>query len=144
MSLLQSQTAMEFSQKNIEDEEKDSDVDQTSGWTDALDVTSSLLSLDAGLIQTIQPASTSEASSRGSGTRAFGSSRLCGYCRILQRLVSHLCLCIIRSFARIAKVFLCGSQHSGRRIHAWHRQDEAIGTAKAKKEKWITRATFIP
>jgi len=39
----------EFSQKNVGDEEKDSDVDQTSGWSDALDVTSSLLSMDVGL-----------------------------------------------------------------------------------------------
>ncbi len=51
---------MEFSQKNIGDNEHDSNVDQASGWTDALDVTSSLLSLDAGLIQTIQPSVPSE------------------------------------------------------------------------------------
>ena len=41
---------MEFSQKNVGDEEKDSDMDQTSGWSDALDVTASLLHLDVGLI----------------------------------------------------------------------------------------------
>lgn len=41
---------MEFSQKNIGDEETDSDVDQASGWSDALDVSSSLLHLDVGLI----------------------------------------------------------------------------------------------
>ena len=40
----------EFGQKNVGDEEKDSDVDQTSGWSDTLDITSSLLTLDVGLI----------------------------------------------------------------------------------------------
>ncbi|HSM70302.1 MAG TPA: SdrD B-like domain-containing protein [Anaerolineales bacterium] len=42
----------EFSQKNVGDDDKDSDVDPASGWSDALDVTSSLLDLDLGLIQT--------------------------------------------------------------------------------------------
>ena len=41
---------MEFSRKNAGDEESDSDVDQATGWTDALDVTSSLLDADAGLV----------------------------------------------------------------------------------------------
>jgi hypothetical protein len=41
---------LEFTQKNIGDEIQDSDADQTSGRSDALDVTSSLLYLDAGLI----------------------------------------------------------------------------------------------
>jgi hypothetical protein len=41
---------MEFTQKNVGDEERDSDVDQTSGRTDAFDVSSSLLRVDAGLI----------------------------------------------------------------------------------------------
>ena len=50
----------EFSQKNVGDEEKDSDVDQTSGWTDAVDVTFTLLNLDVGLIQIDQPLPTSE------------------------------------------------------------------------------------
>ncbi|HKI52689.1 MAG TPA: SdrD B-like domain-containing protein [Anaerolineales bacterium] len=50
----------EFSQKNVGDEEKDSDVDPASGWSDALDVTSSLLSLDVGLIQIDQPLPTSD------------------------------------------------------------------------------------
>ena len=50
----------EFSQNNIGDEEKDSDVDPASGWSDALDVTSSLLHLDVGLIQTNQSSPTSE------------------------------------------------------------------------------------
>ena len=51
---------MEFSQKDAGDDEQNSDVDQASGWTDALDVSSSLLSVDAGLIQTIQPSTTSK------------------------------------------------------------------------------------
>ena len=50
----------EFSQKDVGDEEKDSDVDSASGWSDALDVTSSLLSLDIGLIPSEQPLSTSK------------------------------------------------------------------------------------
>jgi len=41
---------MDFVQKNIGDDEMDSDVDQESGWSDALDVSSSLLHLDVGLI----------------------------------------------------------------------------------------------
>jgi len=51
---------MEFSQRDAGDEEKDSDVDPATGWMDAFDVPSSLLSLDAGLIQTIQPSTTSD------------------------------------------------------------------------------------
>ncbi|MBL8100408.1 MAG: DUF3048 C-terminal domain-containing protein [Anaerolineales bacterium] len=41
---------MEFVQKNIGDESKDSDVDQVSGQTEALTLTSSLLDLDVGLV----------------------------------------------------------------------------------------------
>lgn len=41
---------MEFSQRNTAEEENDSDVDPATGRTDALDVTSSLLDVDAGLI----------------------------------------------------------------------------------------------
>jgi len=51
---------MEFAQKDIGDEEEDSDVDQASGWTDKLDVSSSLLDVDAGLIPLNVMASTSE------------------------------------------------------------------------------------
>jgi len=51
---------MEFNQKDAGDEEKDSDVDPANGWTDPFDITSPLLSLDAGLIQTIQPSLISE------------------------------------------------------------------------------------
>ena len=40
---------MEFDQKNIGDETQDSDVDQVTGRSDALDLTSTLLNLDAGL-----------------------------------------------------------------------------------------------
>ena len=43
-------TGMEFVQRNIGDEETDSDVDPASGWSDALNVTSPVLDLDAGLI----------------------------------------------------------------------------------------------
>jgi len=41
---------MEFTQKDAGEEETDSDVDQATGRTDAVDVASSLLYLDAGLI----------------------------------------------------------------------------------------------
>jgi len=41
---------MEFDQKKVGNEENDSDVDPASGRTDAVDVTSSLLDVDAGLI----------------------------------------------------------------------------------------------
>jgi hypothetical protein len=51
---------MEFSQKDVGDDEKDSDVDQTSGWSDALGITASLLSLDVGLVQSESPLSTSD------------------------------------------------------------------------------------
>lgn len=43
-------SGMEFTQKNAWDDDQDSDVDQTSGRTDALDFFSSLLDLDAGLL----------------------------------------------------------------------------------------------
>jgi len=43
-------TELLFAQKNVRDENQDSDVDQATGRTDALDVTASLLYLDAGLI----------------------------------------------------------------------------------------------
>lgn len=46
---------MHFAQKNAGDEEKDSDVDSASGWSDALNVSSSLLHLDAGLIPSENP-----------------------------------------------------------------------------------------
>lgn len=51
---------IKFSQKNAGDEERDSDVDTASGWSDALDVTSSLLHLDIGLIPSETPIPTSE------------------------------------------------------------------------------------
>lgn len=41
---------MELTQKDIADEDNDSDVDQATGRSDALDVSSSLLDLDAGLM----------------------------------------------------------------------------------------------
>jgi hypothetical protein len=50
---------MEFAQRNIGDEEQDSDVDQATGWTEALNVTSSLLNVDAGLIPHELPPPTS-------------------------------------------------------------------------------------
>ncbi|KXK12711.1 MAG: CnaB domain-containing protein [Chloroflexi bacterium OLB14] len=42
-------TGMEFVQKNVGDKSKDSDADQLSGQTEALELTSSLLDLDVGL-----------------------------------------------------------------------------------------------
>jgi len=51
---------MDFAQKNVWDDDKDSDVDQASGRSDALDVSSSLLHLDAGLIPSANLSSTSE------------------------------------------------------------------------------------
>ncbi|HEU0295684.1 MAG TPA: SdrD B-like domain-containing protein [Anaerolineales bacterium] len=41
---------LEFAQRNVGEEDQDSDVDQVTGRSDALDVTSTLLYLDAGLI----------------------------------------------------------------------------------------------
>lgn len=52
--------AMEFTQKDAGEEENDSDVDPVTGRTDALEVTSSLLHLDAGLIPLTIPPPTSE------------------------------------------------------------------------------------
>ncbi|HND47122.1 MAG TPA: SdrD B-like domain-containing protein [Anaerolineales bacterium] len=50
---------MQFVQKNFGDEETDSNVDPATGQTEALDVTSSLLHIDAGLVLTSQPSTTS-------------------------------------------------------------------------------------
>jgi len=55
-------SGMEFTQKNAGDEGEDSDVDPTSGRTDPLDITSSLLNLDAGLVAPASLTSTSELS----------------------------------------------------------------------------------
>src|SRR5688500_15552270 len=51
---------MEFVQKNAGDENQDSDVDPATGRTDALDASSSLLHLDAGLLPLASIPSTSE------------------------------------------------------------------------------------
>lgn len=51
---------MEFARKNVGDEEKDSDADSASGWSDALDVSASLLDLDLGLIRLEEPVPTSD------------------------------------------------------------------------------------
>jgi SdrD B-like domain/Protein of unknown function (DUF3048) C-terminal domain len=51
---------MQFDQKDAGAEENDSDVDPATGRTDAVDVTSSLLHLDVGLIPLVIPPSTSE------------------------------------------------------------------------------------
>lgn len=51
---------MELTQKDGGDEKVDSDVDPATAWTDALDVTSSLLHVDVGLIPLNMPESTSE------------------------------------------------------------------------------------
>ena len=45
---------MEFAQKDVGEEEKDSDVDQATGRTKVLEITSSFLHLDAGLIPLTQ------------------------------------------------------------------------------------------
>lgn len=50
---------MEFSRHDAWDEEQDSDVDPATGWTGALDVSSSLLDVDLGLIPVNPPQSTS-------------------------------------------------------------------------------------
>ncbi len=42
---------MEFTRRNAWSEEQDSDVDPASGWSDPLNVASSILDLDAGLVQ---------------------------------------------------------------------------------------------
>jgi hypothetical protein len=46
---------MEFVQKDAGEEETDSDVDQATGRTEALEITSSLLHVDAGLIPLVVP-----------------------------------------------------------------------------------------
>jgi hypothetical protein len=51
---------MEFDQKGVGDETQASAVDQVTGQSDAVDVTTSLLNVDAGLILRNAPASTSE------------------------------------------------------------------------------------
>lgn len=51
---------MQFDQKNIGAETQDSDVDQASGRSDALDVSSTLLDLDAGLTLLNEPIPSSE------------------------------------------------------------------------------------
>jgi hypothetical protein len=53
-------TGMEFAQRDAGEEETDSDVDQATGRTDTLNVDSSILDLDAGLIPSVVPASTSD------------------------------------------------------------------------------------
>jgi len=47
---------MEFSPRDVLNDEKDSDMDPGTGWTDPVDVTSSLLNVDAGLIPVNMPA----------------------------------------------------------------------------------------
>lgn len=51
---------MEFSRKDAGDEEKDSDADPASGWSDALDITAPLLDLDVGLLLLEEPFPTSD------------------------------------------------------------------------------------
>lgn len=41
---------MEFTQRNVSDENQDSDVDPATAWTDPLELTASLLDVDVGLI----------------------------------------------------------------------------------------------
>ena len=67
---------LDFTQKNVGDENQDSDVDQETGRTDAVDVESSLLLLDAGLVPSKDIVPTPDViyptPRRGSGTRPFG------------------------------------------------------------------------
>ena len=51
---------MEFTDRDIWSEDQDSDVDPASGWSDPLNIDSSVLDLDAGLIPANLPVSTSE------------------------------------------------------------------------------------
>ena len=51
---------MEFTQRNVADEDHDSDLDPATGWTDAVDVSSSVLNVDVGLIPLNVPVSTSQ------------------------------------------------------------------------------------
>ena len=51
---------MEFTQRDVLNEERDSDVDPSTGWTDVLAVPSSVLNVDAGLIPLHVLESTSE------------------------------------------------------------------------------------
>jgi hypothetical protein len=53
-------SGMEFAQKNVGNENQDSDVDQATGRSDLLDISSSLLDMDAGLIPLPNPPPTSE------------------------------------------------------------------------------------
>jgi len=50
---------MEFDQKDVGDETQDSDVDQATGRSDAVDLTSTLLDLDVGLVLLNEPLPTS-------------------------------------------------------------------------------------
>ena len=50
---------MQFTQRDILDETMDSDPDPSNGWTEAIDVSASVLNLDAGLIPLNLPAFTS-------------------------------------------------------------------------------------
>jgi len=51
---------MEFDQQNVGDETQDSDVDQATGRSEAVDVTSTLLDLDVGLFVINEPTPTSK------------------------------------------------------------------------------------
>jgi SdrD B-like domain/Protein of unknown function (DUF3048) C-terminal domain len=51
---------MEFDQKNVGDETQDSDVDQVTGRSDALEASATLLDVDAGLTLLNEPVPTSE------------------------------------------------------------------------------------
>lgn len=49
---------MAFSQKHVGNEKNDSDVDSSAGWSDMIDVSSSNLNVDAGLIALVVPTTT--------------------------------------------------------------------------------------
>lgn len=51
---------MEFTQRNVWNDEQDSDADPATGWTESIQITSSALDVDAGLIPINVPAPTSQ------------------------------------------------------------------------------------
>lgn len=51
---------MEFTQRDVSDDGKDSDVDPATGWTDPVQVSASVLNMDVGLIPVNVPPSTSQ------------------------------------------------------------------------------------
>ncbi len=100
---------MEFVQRDAGEEDTDSDVDPATGRTDTLDIQSSLLHVDVGLIPLEIPPPSSGSTSRPSGTRPLRALGLRGHRRLLPRLVFDLCLCLRRSAGGIAILRVCGA-----------------------------------